>query len=176
MWIQSLGWEDPWRRKWQPTPVFLSGKSHGQRSLAGYSPWGHKRVVHNLATEQQQPLLVTNSNLSEGLDCSWDKVAKCLSSPVTNNIFCVCGWVEKKKGGFGYFYDYVKIRGWVTNASNLQVFLIHMLKTLLGKSYPGFQGAFNLRGWSRYGFYFWRNSPSFSFPQCPAECQAHNTW
>ena len=29
----------PWRRKWQPTPVFLSGKSHGQRSLAGYSPW-----------------------------------------------------------------------------------------------------------------------------------------
>ena len=32
----------PWRRKWQPTPVFLSEKSHGQRSLAGYSPWGHK--------------------------------------------------------------------------------------------------------------------------------------
>ena len=28
----------PWRRKWQPTPVFLPGKSHGQRSLAGYSP------------------------------------------------------------------------------------------------------------------------------------------
>ena len=33
-----------WRRKWQPTPVFLSGKSHGQRSLAGYSPWGHKEL------------------------------------------------------------------------------------------------------------------------------------
>ena len=32
----------PWRRKWQPTPVFLPGKSHGQRSLAGYSSWGHK--------------------------------------------------------------------------------------------------------------------------------------
>ena len=32
----------PWRGKWQPTPVFLSGKSHGQRSLVGYSPWGHK--------------------------------------------------------------------------------------------------------------------------------------
>ena len=28
-----------WRSKWQPTPVFLPGKSHGQRSLAGYSPW-----------------------------------------------------------------------------------------------------------------------------------------
>ena len=32
----------PWRRKWQPTPVFLPGKSHGQRSLMGYNPWGHK--------------------------------------------------------------------------------------------------------------------------------------
>ena len=32
----------PWRRKWQLTPVFLTEKSHGQRSLAGYSPWGHK--------------------------------------------------------------------------------------------------------------------------------------
>ena len=32
----------PWRRKWQSTPVFLSGKSHGWRCLAGYSPWGRK--------------------------------------------------------------------------------------------------------------------------------------
>ena len=42
-----------WRRKWQPTPVFLPGESHGQRGLAGYSPWGHKesdmteRNAHN---------------------------------------------------------------------------------------------------------------------------------
>ena len=34
----------PWRRKWQPTPVFLPGESHGQRSLAGCSPWGHKET------------------------------------------------------------------------------------------------------------------------------------
>ena len=32
----------PWRRKWQPTPIFLPGESHGQRSLLGYSPWSHK--------------------------------------------------------------------------------------------------------------------------------------
>ena len=32
----------PWRRKWQHTPIFLSGKAHGQRNLAGYSPWSHK--------------------------------------------------------------------------------------------------------------------------------------
>ena len=33
-----------WRRKWQPTPVFLPGESHGQRSLVGYSPWGRKEL------------------------------------------------------------------------------------------------------------------------------------
>ena len=43
----------PWRRKWQPTPVFLPGKSHGQRSLAGCSLWGHTESV---TTEPAQQL------------------------------------------------------------------------------------------------------------------------
>ena len=34
----------PWRRKWQPTPVFLPGKSHGPRSPVGYRPWDHKEL------------------------------------------------------------------------------------------------------------------------------------
>ena len=34
----------PWRREWEPTPVFLPGDSHGQRSLVGYSPWGYKEA------------------------------------------------------------------------------------------------------------------------------------
>ena len=38
-----LGLGRPWRRKWQPTPVFFSGESHGHRSLAGYSPWCRKQ-------------------------------------------------------------------------------------------------------------------------------------
>ena len=42
--IPSLGQEDPLKKEWQPTPVFLSGESHGQRGLAGYSPWGHKEL------------------------------------------------------------------------------------------------------------------------------------
>ena len=33
----------PWRKKWQPAPVFLPGKSHGQRNLVGYCPWGRKK-------------------------------------------------------------------------------------------------------------------------------------
>ena len=40
--VQFLVRKIPWRRKWQPTPVFLRGKSHGQRSLVGYSSRGHK--------------------------------------------------------------------------------------------------------------------------------------
>ena len=39
LWVGKI----PWRRKWQPTPVFLTEKSHGQRNPAGYSPWGRKK-------------------------------------------------------------------------------------------------------------------------------------
>ena len=49
-WVRKI----PWRREWQPTPIFLPGNSHGQRCPEGYSPWGRKRVRHELATEQQQ--------------------------------------------------------------------------------------------------------------------------
>ena len=40
----------PWRRAWQPTPVFLPGESRGQRSLGGYGPWGLQTVGRDLAT------------------------------------------------------------------------------------------------------------------------------
>ena len=42
--IPRSGRSIPWRREWLPTPVFLPGEFHGQRSLAGYSPWGHKEL------------------------------------------------------------------------------------------------------------------------------------
>ena len=45
-WVEKI----PCRRKWQPTPVCLPGESHGQRSLLGYSPWGHKESDTNEAT------------------------------------------------------------------------------------------------------------------------------
>ena len=48
--VQSLGQKIPWRREWQPTPVFLPGESHGQRSLVGYSPWGCKESDTTEAT------------------------------------------------------------------------------------------------------------------------------
>ena len=48
----------PWRRKWQPTAVFLPGKSHGQSSLAGYCPWGHREsdTTERLSTHTSEQL------------------------------------------------------------------------------------------------------------------------
>ena len=44
--IPGLGLKTPWKQKSRLIPVFLPGKFHGQRSLAGYSPWGCKRAGH----------------------------------------------------------------------------------------------------------------------------------
>ena len=56
----------PWRRKWQPTPVFLPGKSHGQRSLLGYSPMGLQRSqawLSNLTTTTYTSLFIYLFNI-----------------------------------------------------------------------------------------------------------------
>ena len=61
-WVRKI----PWRRKRQPTPVFLPGKYHGQRSLVGYRPWGRKELdmterlsvwLHNANGLQEAPYL-----------------------------------------------------------------------------------------------------------------------
>ena len=54
-WVQSLGQKDLLEEEMATTPVFLPEKSHGQRSLAGYSPWGSQKTqTRNLATLLQQ--------------------------------------------------------------------------------------------------------------------------
>ena len=58
----------PWRRKWQPPPVFLPGKSHGQRRLASYRPWGHKESDTTEANEQMAVVyfqLLTTSHITD---------------------------------------------------------------------------------------------------------------
>ena len=50
MLVGSLGQEDPLEKDMAIMPVFLPGESHGQRSLAGYSPWGHKQLDTSEAT------------------------------------------------------------------------------------------------------------------------------
>ena len=69
-----------WRRKWQPTPVFMPGKSHGPRNLVGYSPWGRKESdmterlhyyyffpqVHRIPTSSFNVTLIVNMGLVRG--------------------------------------------------------------------------------------------------------------
>ena len=50
-WVPSLGWEGPLEEEMTTPSSILPGKSHGQRSLVGYNPWGCKRVGHDLATK-----------------------------------------------------------------------------------------------------------------------------
>ena len=71
----------PWRRKWQPAPVFLPGKSHGWRSLVGYSPWGCKESD---TTER------LHYNLFSYLFYWWN--LGCLQFSVAVNN-CICLWV-----------------------------------------------------------------------------------
>ena len=67
-WVPSLGWEGPLEKEMATHSVFLPGKSHGHKSLVGYSPWGHKRVGHDLATKQQ---LTNNVVLFSGVQRGW---------------------------------------------------------------------------------------------------------
>ena len=82
MQVQSLGQEDPWRRKWQPTPVFLPGRFHGQKSLAGYSPQGHKESdttehTHTMVDKTHWMVLVrgkfywVGQNVCSGFFITW---------------------------------------------------------------------------------------------------------
>ena len=68
----------PWRRKWQPIPVFLPGESHGQRSLAGYSPQGHKEsgmterlhfTSSSVSITHTHTHIFIHSSVSEHLGC-----------------------------------------------------------------------------------------------------------
>ena len=60
-WIRKISW----REAWQPTPVFLPGESRGQKSLAGYSPWGC-RVGHNWSDLAHMLLWILNYSLDIG--------------------------------------------------------------------------------------------------------------
>ena len=57
-----------WKREWQHTPVFLHGKSHGQRSLVGYSPWDHKSRDITEATGHQAQFVIWCHILKHTLD------------------------------------------------------------------------------------------------------------
>ena len=66
------GWEDARRREWQPAPVFLPGKCHGQRSLVGYNPGGRKKLdtTKQLIMHQKCDLGISRFKRCKILYCS----------------------------------------------------------------------------------------------------------
>ena len=85
-WVGKISW----RRKWQFIPVLLPGRSHGQRNLVGYSPWGGKRAEHDLVTEQQQRWQCATRRLAH----CYHRIALVNLSPLTG----VCVLLEDKDG------------------------------------------------------------------------------
>ena len=69
-WVEKF----PWRRKWQPSPVFLPGEAHRSRSLAGYSPWGRKEldVTERLSFFHSLPKLLIITGECRALP--WDRI------------------------------------------------------------------------------------------------------
>ena len=83
-WVRKI----PWRRKWQPNPVLLPGKSHGQRSLVDYSSWGHKEsdTTEQWRTWQYKFWFMLNSFISHfGI---WQG-----KSTLTNFAFLILGGI-----------------------------------------------------------------------------------
>ena len=95
-------WKIPWRRAGQPTPVFLPGESHGQRSLVGYSPWGGKEsdTAERLNTQHT----------------STDHISKRkLSSALASKILEIT-WVKKGEGPQYLVYRH-SLNTWIINFS-----------------------------------------------------------
>ena len=90
-WVRNM----PWRRKWQSTAVFLPGKSHGQKALACYSPWGYKQSD---TTERLGMHTCMNSSICghvEGLrvyHAEWSK-----SEKGRHILYVILMWTQKKK-------------------------------------------------------------------------------
>ena len=83
-WVRKISW----RRKWQPTPVFLPGKSHGRRSLVGYCPWGRKESDTTGRLHFTSLMSIHCVNYIEFLVC---KLTPVLASPLNTN------WQHKDK-------------------------------------------------------------------------------
>ena len=77
----------PWRRKWQPTPVFLPGKSHEQRGLMGYSPWGHKELDRT-----EHTLLYYYSSVGKAQACGQAGFSSCSSWALAHRLNSCGTW------------------------------------------------------------------------------------
>ena len=95
--VRSLGWEDPWRRKWQPTPVFLPGKSHGRGA------W--RAAVHGVTMEYNK-LQQLNSNVyAQSCPTLYDPTAADSQAPLSKKFLSQEYWIGLPFPTSGYLPD-----------------------------------------------------------------------
>ena len=93
LWVRKI----PWRREWQPTPVFLPGEFHGQRSLVGYSSWSHKESdMTEWLTQTTKSYDLRRHTILSSLFL-WYTFKNCLST---------MSWVIKKAWNHGFLVAY----------------------------------------------------------------------
>ena len=128
-WVWSLGWEDPWRRTWQLTPVFLPGESHGQRSLVGCSPWGHKEMdmTEWLSTHDMEKYKIhdlpgfraVNFLISIFITSKWSRLCSVQLNSVTQ-LFRLCDPMNHSTPGLPVHYQIPELTQthvhWVSDA------------------------------------------------------------
>ena len=98
-WVQSLGREDPLEK--ESTPVVLPGKSHGQRSLVGYSPWGHKK------SDTTERLHFTHSVLTMGFPHGSDGKESACNAEDPGSI-PGSGKSPGERNGYPFQYSYLE--------------------------------------------------------------------
>ena len=107
------------RRKWQPTPIFLPGEFHGQRTLGGYSPWGSQRVGHSSVREDTRKSIHLGSvdlelgNFTHITDNRHSSVQKRNRTKCDQQCKCAKGNMnneqeEKSRPGFGGIFGKVE--------------------------------------------------------------------
>ena len=104
-WVRKI----PWRREWLPTPVFFPGKCHGQRSLVGYSPWGHKESDMTKRLKNYLDEMDRLRPLSSGFTKPWAAYSSLHSAIQTLDLS-----LETKDPG-----SYSNIIGWVSQFSSV---------------------------------------------------------
>ena len=100
MQVQSLGQEDPWRRAWQPTPVFLPEESHRQRSLAGHGPQGQELDTTE-ATQEKMLESLSRGGVGRKKGCCWFTASSLPSSQVPTWLRIHNSWEENKGSNKG---------------------------------------------------------------------------
>ena len=107
-WFQKI----PWRRAWQPTPVFLPGEFHGQRNLVGYSPWGHKELD---TTEQLTHIIFHCVHIffSQSIIHQWMNFFHILAT-VNNAAMNVCTHISLKLYFWFFGGIYTEWNCWIT--------------------------------------------------------------